>query len=83
MIHEHLEIIIKNGNDSNHRNEKYNQSLVKESHVKLTFEGSRIYLRLPAISVRDRRRVLLGCAESHGGMSAKKWKEININFIYI
>lgn len=45
--------------------------LVYKSHVKLTFEGSHIYLLSPAISVPDQRRVLLGCEESRGGMSVE------------
>lgn len=57
------------GKNELERNEK--SFLVYKSHVKLTFEGSHIYLLLPAVSVQDQRRVLLGCEESRGGMSVE------------
>lgn len=50
---------------------------------KLTFEGSHIYLRWPAVFVPDQKRERSGCEENHGGMSVKKVEKnkININFV--
>lgn len=62
---------MKNKKSAWRENEWKKSFLVYKSHVKLTFEGSHIYLLSPAISVPDQRRVLLGCEESRGGMSVE------------
>lgn len=52
---------------------------MKRVTYELTFEGSHIYLLLPALFVQDRRQELSDCVESHGGKSENKYKRKKVN----